>query len=343
MNAPNLPVAKSAPQNHALALLMDEGKFAHMQRVGAMLAVSPLFPEHLRKGSQQIAVANAVLVLNMASRLNEDPLTVGQNIYFVGGKPGWSSSYMIAKANQHGVFRDPIDWNVKGSGDTLAVEAFGVLTATGKRVAVTCDMKMAKAEGWTNNKKYTSMPEQMLRYRSATFLIRLYCPEVMVGVPTTVELELGMRDVTPDYGPSENLTGAEQAVESTAQDAETIDAETGEVVDTAATAEQAAPQETKPAADPSPKPAQQQAQTQVQEQAQQATAKPAQEQRPAAAQAHAPDPEQFVALFTLIEGELATASPQEVEEMYGPQMEQMAAFAPDLHAKLRALFNAKTA
>lgn len=56
---------------------------------------------------------------------------------------------------------------------------------------------MAKAENWTKNQKYRSMPEQLLRYRSATFLIRLYCPEVMVGVPAQVEVELDMKDVTP--------------------------------------------------------------------------------------------------------------------------------------------------
>jgi hypothetical protein len=179
--------------------LMDPDAFAHMQRVGQVLALSPLFPDHLRKGTKESAVANGVLVMNMAMRLNEDPLTVAQNIYFVGGKPGWSASYMISKANQHGVFKNPIDWKVEGSGENLSVTAQAELTATGKKVSVTCDMAMAKAEGWTKNAKYTSMPEQMLRYRSATFLIRLYCPEVMVGVPSTIEIETGtgMKDVTP--------------------------------------------------------------------------------------------------------------------------------------------------
>jgi len=39
----------------------------------------------------------------------------------------------------------------------------------------------------------------MLRYRSATFLIRLYCPEVMVSVPAMIEVESGgdYRDITP--------------------------------------------------------------------------------------------------------------------------------------------------
>lgn len=179
--------------------MMDPTTFDQMQRVGNMLAMSPLFPEHLRKGGEKAALANGVLCMNMAMRLNEDVLTVAQNIYFVGGRPGWSATYMISKANQSGKFKNPIDWEIEGAGDTLSVTAIAELTGTGKRIAVTCDMKMAKAEGWTKNPKYQSIPQIMLRYRSATALIRLYCPEVMVGIPPGVELEdeVGMRDVTP--------------------------------------------------------------------------------------------------------------------------------------------------
>lgn len=182
--------------------LMDPATFEHMQRVGKMLSLSPLFPEHLRKGGDGVGLANAVLTLNMALRLREDVLTVAQNIYFVGGKPGWSASYMIAKANQHGVFREPIDWEETGEGDNLTVTAFVHLAASGARREVKISMANAKLEGWTSNKKYQTMPAQMLRYRTATALIRLYCPEVMVGVPPANELEdqqaaETMRDVTP--------------------------------------------------------------------------------------------------------------------------------------------------
>ncbi|MCV6826030.1 MULTISPECIES: hypothetical protein [Halocynthiibacter] len=178
--------------------LMDPEAFNHIFRVGKLLALSPLFPEHLRKGKPDEAAANGALVMNMAHRLNEDPLTVAQNIYFVGGKPGWSASYMISKANQHQVFENPIAWEYEGEGDDLVVTAYGIMASTGKRVEATASMAMAKAEGWTKNTKYESMPKQMLSYRSATSLIRLYCPEVMVGIPSTIEIDGGMKDVTPD-------------------------------------------------------------------------------------------------------------------------------------------------
>ncbi len=73
--------ALAAPgQNVALSLLLDPIRFDHLQRVGKMLALSPLFPEHLRKGRTEADIANGVLVLNMAHRLNEDVLTVARNI-----------------------------------------------------------------------------------------------------------------------------------------------------------------------------------------------------------------------------------------------------------------------
>jgi hypothetical protein len=72
-------------------------------------------------------------------------------------------------------------------------------------------MAMAKADGWTmrwdkklNKKvpaeKYVSMPEHMLKWRSAAFLIRLYAPETMMGIRTVEEIEDSiseMRDITP--------------------------------------------------------------------------------------------------------------------------------------------------
>lgn len=208
----NLPTTTAATES-PLALLLDPARFEHLQRVGAMIAMSPLFPEHLRgKGDLKQATANAVLVLNMANRLREDPLTVAQNIYFVGGKPGWNTTYMISKANMHGVFKGPIDWDVTGAGDTLSVTAFATLSGTDRRVQATCGMAMARAEGWVKNAKYQSMPEQMLRYRSAAFLIRLYCPEVMIGIPAAVEVEMSsMRDVTPADGEETTAAAAETA------------------------------------------------------------------------------------------------------------------------------------
>jgi hypothetical protein len=48
---------------------------------------------------------------------------------------------------------------------------------------------MAKAEGWfdKSGSKWKTMPEQMLRYRSASFFVRAYAPELSLGIATDDE------------------------------------------------------------------------------------------------------------------------------------------------------------
>lgn len=322
----NLPTtAASPPMNTALSLLMDVQKFDHLQRVGRMLAVSPLFPEHLRKGGEQAAVANGALVLNMAYRLNEDPLTVAQNIYFVGGRPGWNTTYMIAKANQSGVFRDPIDWEIKGKGDSLTVTAFGVLARTGKRVEVTLDWQTAVKEGWTKNAKYQSIPEQMFRYRTAAFLIRLYCPEVMIGLPAQIEQELEMRDITPadDLVSTASANDAQAPIEAKAEPVKHEDPKPETTKAEAAQKEAA-----KPKADDKPA----------------AQEKAAEPQKDDTLSGHQPDEEQFRGLLEMMLTDLADSGPEQTEEIYSAQIDQMKQSAPGCYREWQdALTEARTA
>jgi hypothetical protein len=51
-------------------------------------------------------------------------------------------------------------------------------------------MAEAKADGWTQNPKYKSIPEQMLRWRSATRLISLFLPEVLFGLAVREEMQV---------------------------------------------------------------------------------------------------------------------------------------------------------
>lgn len=164
-------------------------EFELMQRRAAAFAMSPLVPEHLRpKDNPQAAIANCYICLELAKLMNESPLVVMQNIHFVKGKPGWNAAYMIARANASGYFSGGIKFKTTGKGDTLSVTASAVLKETGETVERTVDMAMAKSVGWFANEKYRQIPEQMLSYRAATFLIRLYCPQVMLGYHTADEL-----------------------------------------------------------------------------------------------------------------------------------------------------------
>lgn len=176
--------------NTAVAVLpnSETERFNLMQREAKIFAYSPLIPEHLRKGGENQAIANCYIALKLAKTMGEDPLVVLQNIHIVSGKAGFSAQYMIARANAAGIFKGRIDWRIDRAPGNLSVTAYAILKDTGQEVAVTCDMAMAKAEAWDKNPKYRSMPEVMLRYRSATFLVRFYAPDVMLGYQTAEEV-----------------------------------------------------------------------------------------------------------------------------------------------------------
>jgi len=179
----NLPaVQNQAPS--AGGLLANPERFEFGWRAAKLFASSQLVPQHLRDKPQDCFIA-----IHMAERLGEDPLITMQNIYIVSGRAGWSAQYMIGRANRAGVFKGRINWRIEGKGDGLAVTAFAKLADTEELVEATASMAMAVAEGWTKNPKYKSMPELMLRYRSATMLVRLYAPDVMLGIPTSEELQ----------------------------------------------------------------------------------------------------------------------------------------------------------
>jgi hypothetical protein len=70
------------------------------------------------------------------------------------------------------------------------------------------------------------MPEVMLRYRSAAFLVRFYAPDVMLGYQTVEEVE----DVVASATPSAPPLNARMLIEQS-QPIETVDQSTGEVIE----------------------------------------------------------------------------------------------------------------
>ncbi|MFD2207184.1 hypothetical protein [Kiloniella antarctica] len=175
-----------APSNSPMAAYTDAGLFTQMQRAGNMLSSSQLVPKHLQ-GKQ----ADCTLVCIMALDMQINPIMLAQNIYFVHGSPGWKTTYLISRANQCGKLAHPIRFETEGEGEAMKVTAIAKLKDEfgGNEIKQTVSFKMAKAEGWTSNSKYKSLPELMLSYRAATFLIRLNMPEVMFGMHSSDELD----------------------------------------------------------------------------------------------------------------------------------------------------------
>ncbi len=179
-------------------MLFDSARFNQAQRVAKLFSESKLVPDHFRGSAASVFVA-----LHMAMRMNLDPMMVMQKTYIIAGKPGMEAQLMIALVNARGPFTGPIQWEFAGEGESRQCTAYATHKITGERCEFPLTWKMVKAEGWAgkSGSKWITIPDLMFRYRSATYLARLYCPEVLMGLSTVDELKDvngDVIDVTPD-------------------------------------------------------------------------------------------------------------------------------------------------
>ncbi|AUR98895.1 hypothetical protein NVP1256O_56 [Vibrio phage 1.256.O._10N.286.45.F8] len=158
--------------------------FEDAQRIAGALAKSTLVPK-----DYQGNVANTMIALEMAQRVNASPMAVMQNLYIIHGRPSWSSQFTIAALNGCGRF-SALRFAVDGSGDNKTCTAWAYDKSDGDKLyGPTVSITMAKAEGWyqKNGSKWKTMPDLMLRYRAAKFFGNLYAPDIMMGMTTEDE------------------------------------------------------------------------------------------------------------------------------------------------------------
>jgi len=206
------------PERMEVSVFSDATGFEHGQRVAKMLASSNLIPKEYQNNIQ-----NTMIALEMANRVGASPLMVMQNLYIVHGKPSWSSTFIIAALNSCKKF-SPIRFELSGKEDQYGCSAWAYDIATNDKLEgpkVTIDM--AKKEGWftKTGSKWQTMPELMLRYRSAAFFGRLYAPEIMMGMQTMEEVQDVIAELPAD-GLKEAIGLMEKATSK--EDFETIKA-----------------------------------------------------------------------------------------------------------------------
>jgi len=190
-------------ENYAYA---NPQQFEGAQRIAKSLSASTMIPKEYQGN-----VANCLIALEIAQRTKSSPFMVMQNIDIIHGRPSWRSTYIIAAVNACGRF-EPLRFEMFGEGETRACVAWtvakgfelpkgvgGLADAKEQKLPIIegpeVSMAMAKAEGWSTKKgsKWITMPELMLRYRSAAFFGRLYAPEILMGMQTDSEIY----DVSP--------------------------------------------------------------------------------------------------------------------------------------------------
>jgi len=167
------------------------------------------------------AISNCMIALDMAHRMDMHPLLVMQNLHVIEGRPSWSSPFIIAVINSCGEFsklRFDLEWfdgevdveyttyewlRPSSGGDKVRTPvkntarirnakcvAWAVEKETGQRVqSAPITLEMAVKEGWytKNGSKWPTMPETMLRYRTAANFGKVYVPELLMGLPSVEE------------------------------------------------------------------------------------------------------------------------------------------------------------
>lgn len=164
---------------------LGESGIEALKEHSKILASSGLLPDHFKKYPQAVYAA-----VGLARSMGEDPLHVCQSIYFISGKPGWTSSFLLARLRRTKAIVGTVQYDITGEGEGLRVRVRAMDAGTGEEiVGPEASMEMAKADGWTKNSKYKSMPEVMLRNRALSFFVRYHYPDVMAGLPMADELQ----------------------------------------------------------------------------------------------------------------------------------------------------------
>lgn len=183
-------LVKSENQNNMLVFGSQEN-FEQAMRMAKCLSQSSIVPAIYQ--DKEKGLSNCIIALEMANRIKMSPLMVMQNLYVVYGNVGWSSKFLIAAWNTCGRY-STIKYEYEGNRgtDDWGCRAISTDKETGevlKSALVT--IKMAKVEGWFDKKgsKWQTMPELMLQYRAAAFLVRAYAPEISMGMQTKEEIE----------------------------------------------------------------------------------------------------------------------------------------------------------
>lgn len=199
---------RTGAQENALTVFGGSESFALAQRMANLLANSTLVPEPyqrfvLNKDSKEweenpTAIGNCVIALEIASRLRLSPLMVMQNLDVVKGRPGFRGSFVAALVNNSPLF-DRLKYEWKGQpGDTKgrACRAYATDASTGEVLYGTwITWEMVTGEGWDKNSKWKTITDQMFMYRSATFWVRVFAPDLLLGMPSYEELDdIAVRD-----------------------------------------------------------------------------------------------------------------------------------------------------
>lgn len=176
---------KAIKTDFSLGIFGTSDNFTMATQMAKALASSTIVPKEYQGN-----VANGLIAIEIAQRLQTSPLMVMQNLNVIQGRPSWSAQFLIAMVNGSGKYDMELQFDEKQDKDGKPYSCQCWTEKNGRKVTgITVDMSMAAAEGWLqkNGSKWKTMPQVMLRYRAASFFARMNCPELTLGYYTKDE------------------------------------------------------------------------------------------------------------------------------------------------------------
>ena len=183
---PNEVALQPVQQANQPALVFDTiDHFENAQRMCKCLSTAGMLPAHFR-GDENIG--NCMIALEIAQRGQLPVMEVFQNLIIVQGRVSWFASHLIGRVNACGKY-STLTWESENENtENWRMRARAVELSTGEVLTGSwVSLKMARDEHW--GAKWNTMPEQMLRYRSAAFWVRAYCPNIAMGIKDQYEVE----------------------------------------------------------------------------------------------------------------------------------------------------------
>lgn len=176
-----------------LSIFESAEKWQLATKMATSLAQSTIVPKDFQNNAN-----NALIAIELASRLHTSPIMVMQNLYVVYGRPSWSAQYIIAMINGSGQYDMELQFDEHKDATGNPYSCMCWTEKNGRKVTgPVITMDLAKAEGWydKNGSKWKTMPQIMLRYRAASFFGRMNCPDLMMGMYTREEqYEIGKEE-----------------------------------------------------------------------------------------------------------------------------------------------------
>ena len=184
-------------------------KYNSKIKIADALSRTQFVPDAFRGKAEDCLVA-----LDMAARLDLNPLAVFPDIYVIDNRASFSSKFLIALVNRSGRFsRIKFDEGVDGETEVTfsgwgdqrgqrktwkekvpnyySIASFTELSSGETFTSPRVDIKFAEKNGWVqkNGSKWQTMPQIMCRYRSASILIKSTCPEIVMGMEWADDLQ----------------------------------------------------------------------------------------------------------------------------------------------------------